>query len=103
MTLSMWLESLPIPSLSRLRPTPVPKPDAPTPLASELRPIDAYSCVMRIHASVLAGALKGWARNVLVDGQYSAKGGIIPALARIVWHAETAYPGLPGFYSAINS
>ena len=67
---------------------PLPKVPGLVPLASQVRPIDIFSCFVRTHAAALAGALKYWSHNILHEGQFASKGGLVPALARVSWSAE---------------
>ena len=48
----------------------------------DIRPIDVFSVLMRIHATAATRIVKPWARQVLHPGQYASQGGVLTALGQ---------------------
>ena len=69
------------------RRVPIPKVDSvPSPL--QIRPIDVYSVILRVHASAATTIIKPWLATVLHPGQKASRGGVVVACARIAWLTE---------------
>ena len=72
---------------------PLPKTSSCVCLPMEIRPIDLFSVVMRIHASAATTIVKPWALKVLHPGQYATQGGVLVAVSRIAWNSERSLTG----------
>ena len=72
---------------------PLPKTTSSVCLPMEIRPIDLFSVVMRIHASAATTIVKPWALKVLHPGQYATQGGVLVAVSRIAWNSERSLTG----------
>ena len=76
---------------------PIPKGASPKD-ASEVRPIDVYSVLMRTYAKAAVCQLVSWKPKVLHPGQLASKGGVLMACAKIAWCTECSLLGLYEFW-----
>ena len=56
----------------------------------DVRPIDLYSAILRVHSSAIYSLLQPWAREVLNPCQYATTGGALSAVSRIALRTELA-------------
>ena len=64
---------------------PIPKHDALPLLPSDIRPIDVFSVLLRIHATAAISQIRSWTPQVLHPGQYASRKGVLVACANIAW------------------
>ena len=59
----------------------------------DVRRIDVFSVLMRVHATASTRLVKPWARQVLHPGQYATQGGVLMALGKLAWDTELSLVG----------
>ena len=67
-------------------------------LPHEVRPIDVFSVILRIHATAATRQLLPWTREVLHPGQYASRGGILVALSGIAFATELSLIGAKNLF-----
>ena len=65
---------------------------------NEIRPIDLFSVLLRLHATATTRQLIPWTRQVLHPGQLASTGGVLVAVSRIAWYSELSLVGIADLY-----
>ena len=64
------------------------------PSADEVRPIDVFSAVLRIHATIVVNLVRPWTLQVSHKEQHALVGGVLHACSNLAWATECASLGL---------
>ena len=80
------------------RRVPISKTGSPVCLPHEIRPIDLFSVILRIHATAATRLLLPWTREVLHPGQFASRGGILVALSGIALATELSLIGVRDYF-----
>ena len=73
---------------------PISKSQGKAPAAEELRPIDVFSVILRIHSIALVNALRPWTLRIQHKAQHALSGGVLAACGKLAWTTECAALGL---------
>ena len=98
----VWVTSPP-PLLLLKRRTPIQKTVSGVPNPEDIRPIDVFSTLLRVHSSRLCLMLKPWLKEVTHKSQTSTHGGILNALAALAaWTEATQLDGVSVYAFSID-
>ena len=87
--LEVWLSgTLSATSLMWHKRVPIEKSSGDGPRASDFRPVDVFSKVIRVLSAAQVSALKSWTRQVLLPTQFASFGGVEKAVATLNLHVE---------------